>query len=254
MDNMNNVDTSVNTGVQPQETSTQQTNIEPSSQVQDTQPTTTSTPLTELEIEGIGKVKIDELKEWKQGYLRQQDYTRKTQALAKQRAELKDALEIYNYLKNNPMVAHQIANGQMPQNIEGTPLEKVNPITKQVADVQRELALIKLENDIKELKSKYPDFDEVETLTKAEELGITDLEFVWNAIRGAKMDNLKETIEKEVRASLTEQIKKNGLETQTIISTGDKTNKDSVNLTAEEILIAQKMGIDPKVYAQYKNS
>ena len=48
-----------------------------------------------VEIEGIGKISVDEIKEWKQGYLRQSDYTRKTQSLASQRQEYEDAVNLY---------------------------------------------------------------------------------------------------------------------------------------------------------------
>lgn len=244
MDNIVDVNT-VDATVQSQEQTPQQVQT-------NTEPTPATTPLTEIEIDGIGKVKVDELKEWKQGYLRQQDYTKKTQAVAREKAEIKDALDVYNYLKNNPAIAQQLASGQVPQNIDGTPLATMNPVTKQVADVQRELALMKLDNDLANLKTKYSDFDEVATLTKAEELGVADLEFVWNAIRGANVDNLKTEIEKQVRTTLTEQIKKNGLDTKTIINTNDTVNKSTINLSQEEMLIAQKMGIDPKMYAENK--
>ena len=48
----------------------------------------------EIEIPGIGKVSTDEVKEWKQGYLRQSDYTRKTQELAHQREQLQNAEQL----------------------------------------------------------------------------------------------------------------------------------------------------------------
>ena len=41
-------------------------------------------------IEGIGGGKWKKIKEWHQGNLRQSDYTRKTQALAKEREDAKD--------------------------------------------------------------------------------------------------------------------------------------------------------------------
>ena len=48
-----------------------------------------------MHIEGFGDYTVDELKEFKNGYLRQSDYTKKTQELARQREEANDALEVY---------------------------------------------------------------------------------------------------------------------------------------------------------------
>lgn len=39
-------------------------------------------------VDGIGEVSLDELREWRNGYMRNADYTQKTQELARQRQEL----------------------------------------------------------------------------------------------------------------------------------------------------------------------
>jgi hypothetical protein len=75
------------------------------------EPVTPPTPITEFDIDGIGKVKVDDIKEWKLGYMRQSDYTRKTQEIARQRNETKDALDVYNFLKSNPTIAQALADG-----------------------------------------------------------------------------------------------------------------------------------------------
>ena len=88
--------------VQPVEEPTQ------TEQVVETVAPTTQEPTTEpvatpttFNIDGIGEVTADQIKEWKNGNMRQSDYTRKTQDLAKERAEHKDALELYSYLRSN---------------------------------------------------------------------------------------------------------------------------------------------------------
>jgi hypothetical protein len=53
-------------------------NVQPTQQTENTGvntgvPDTTKQPVNEIDIDGFGRVKIDELKEWKNGYMRQSD-------------------------------------------------------------------------------------------------------------------------------------------------------------------------------------
>ena len=65
----------------------------------------------EIEIGGE-KVKLSQIQEWRKGYLRQDDYTRKTQQLAEQRKQieqlqqrLQPLLAVEQYLAANPQAA-----------------------------------------------------------------------------------------------------------------------------------------------------
>jgi hypothetical protein len=210
--------------------------------------TTDSTSL-EIEIDGIGKVKAEDIKEWKLGYMRQSDYTKKTQEIARQRSEAKDAMEIYNYLKQNPQIAQALADGDAGA-LKGTPIAGKIAKNPQLEDVNYRLATIELDAKLTALKSKYPDFNEVEVLTEADRLGVSDLEFVYNAIRGKKVDEMKEALTKQIKNELTEKIRKNGIETQTIISPNDTTPSDNYGLTPAQIAIATKMNLTPEQYAK----
>jgi hypothetical protein len=217
----------------------------------DTQPSN-STVSNEIEIEGFGKVKIDELKEWKSGYMRQSDYTRKTQELAKSRNEQKEALEIYNYLKNNPQVAQAISQGDVSA-VQNNPMfSGLNPYSSQIEDLNMKLAGIELDNMISGLKNRYNDFNEVEVLQEADRLGVTDLEFVYNALQGKKLPTLKEQLTKEIERSITDKIKQNGLGTQSIINTNDASAVAGNGLSDIEVAIAKKMGLSPEAYAKGK--
>lgn len=70
-----------------------------------------TSPLFDIDGE---KVPLETLKEWKNGYLRQSDYTQKTQTLAEQRKEHEQAVTAYNELLNwfssNPQEAQRIHN------------------------------------------------------------------------------------------------------------------------------------------------
>lgn len=244
----------VDTGASDSGASTNVGNAQSESSVQaengiDTQQTN-SASTNEIEIEGFGKVKIDDLKEWKNGYMRQSDYTRKTQEIARQRQENKEAYELYTYLKNNPQMAQALANGDASVVQNNPAFQNLNPINSQIENLNMKLAGFELDNMINNLKSRYPDFNEVEVLTEADRLGVSDLEFVYNALQGKKLPTLKEQLQKEIEKSITEKIRQNGLETQTIINTNDAVASNSHGLSDAEIAIAKKMGLTPE---QYKN-
>lgn len=198
----------------------------------------------EIDVPGIGKVKLDELKEWKQGYMRQADYTKKTQSLASQRKEAADALEIYEYLKSNPITAQQIANGEQ---VDDAFIAKKLGST-QYNDLADKIAGIELDATINTLKTKYKDFDEVEVLNKASELGIADLEFVYKGLKSEQV-NMSD-LEKSIRAKISEELKQNGINTQTIITSTDPVANVSNGLTAAQLDIATKMGLTPEEYAK----
>jgi len=85
----------------------------------------------EIEIGGE-KVKLSQIQEWRKGYLRQDDYTRKTQQLAEQRKQieqlqqrLQPLLAVEQYLAANPQVALALkqflqSGGVAPQPQAGT--------------------------------------------------------------------------------------------------------------------------------------
>lgn len=210
------------------------------------------TPTSEIEIDGFGKVKIDDIKEWKNGYMRQSDYTRKTQEIAKLRQEQKEANELYTYLKNNPQIAQAISNGDYSMIQNNPAFKSMNPYDSRIDDLNMKLAGFELDHMINNLKSKYTDFDEVEVLTEADRLGVSDLEFVYNALQGKKLPTLREQIQKEIEKNITERIRQNGIDTGSIITTNDAVAQTSHGLTDAEVMIAKKMGLSPEQYKKGK--
>jgi hypothetical protein len=225
---------------------------QPEQNVQEQPEVNASTP-QEFEIEGIGKLTPDQIKEYKQGYLRQSDYTRKTQELAQQRTEAKEAIELYNYLKNNPEIVQAMQNGDY-NSVQGNPvIAKALSSNPQIEQMQVELASIRLDSEIARLKAQYSDFDEVSVIGEADKRGISDLEFVYKALQGEKLPNLKTELEKQIKSTITEEIRRNGLATSTIINSNDVPATNVADgLTPEELVIAQKMGIAPEKYAKAK--
>lgn len=85
---------------QPVEETPKVEEVKPEEQVQVEEP--------EFDLGDGRKAKLSEIKEWEQGNLRQSDYTKKTQALAKEKEDLKQLVDFKNYLQQNPNKAQQI--------------------------------------------------------------------------------------------------------------------------------------------------
>lgn len=204
-------------------------------------------------IDGVGEFTADEIREMRNSGLRQADYTRKTQELARQREELHNAEELINYLNANPHIVEAMKqaeanpNGFATQHAPSYESDMINQIAyKQKA----------METDMKlnELKQKYGNVDEIAVLEKATELGTEDLEFVYKSLAfdGNQADTRKyiEQAKAELRAEM--------IQNKDAVSTTIK-NKNSggattkkVELTPEEKRVADAMGLTEKEYLQWK--
>ncbi len=162
-------------------------------------------------VEGIGEVSLDELK---RGYLRTQDYTKKTQELAKQRKEAEQALQLYEGVRKNPELASEIA--------KQVQMSELDPYSAKIIELENKLYDMMLQNEIKELQNKYQDFEIREVLEVARDKNITNLEDAYLLIKSRKGSNqnnidvnsLKEQIRQELLKELSEETEA----TKTIIS------------------------------------
>ena len=205
-----------------------------------------------VHIEGFGDYTLDELKEFKNGYLRQSDYTRKTQELARQREEANEALEVYEYLRNNPHLVNalmQMDNGQVnPVVHKATP---ENAMMQQILHTQKAM---EIEMKLNDLKSKYGnDIDEVALFQKANQLKTEDLEFVYKALQ---YDNLVAQQASAVQAAATQmqaEIDANKSAVSTIVGTNQGAiTRPQKSLTDAEKRVAAQMGISEADYLKWR--
>ena len=203
-------------------------------------------------IEGFGDYTLDELKEFKNGYLRQSDYTKKTQELARQREEANDALEVYEYLRNNPHLVNalmQMDNGQVNPVVQKATPE--NAMMQQILHTQKAM---EIEMKLNDLKSKYGnDIDEVALFQKANQLKTEDLEFVYKALQ---YDNLVAQQASAVQAAATQmqaEIDANKSAVSTIVGTNQgAVARPQKSLTDAEKRVAAQMGISEADYLKWK--
>lgn len=218
-----------------------------------TEEVSTEPAVIEYDIEGVGKLTLAEIKELKQSGLRQSDYTRKTQELAKQREEQAEAMELYEYMRANPQLVSTL------QAIEGGNINPVmnkpnsdNALLKEVYYNQKSM---EIDNKLNSLKSQYGEIDEVALFNKATELKTDDLEFVYKALKydGQTVD--RQTLIEEAKAQIMADIASNKIKTATMVSTNSATNnfnKTTASLSPEETRVAEQMGMTPSEYLKWK--
>ena len=231
------------------ETTQTQTNISDDNNKNVDTNTSESKPIDKVEVPGIGEVTIDELKN---GYLRQSDYTKKTQEVARRSREVDEAIRIYEHLKNNPQIAQQVFNQQnLPPQLD--------PTQSKIIELEEKLYDMMLEREIESLENKYDDFNTQKVLEIAHQKQITNLEdayFIFKSqqpVEETNIDELKATLREEILNELRNE--EDGV--KTIISSGgsqaiikDKTPK----ISASESKVARMMGMSDSEYAKWRDA
>jgi hypothetical protein len=208
--------------------------------VETTEPAAQPETPSEFEIDGE-KYTIDQIKEWKQGNLRQSDYTKKTQALAKEREQNKQALEVFNYLQSNPELLKTLAE------YEPKAAESFNPQNSEVQDLRQQIQLIQINNELDKIRSTDPDIDDVELINIATER-VCPISEAYNYYKGLHMDKYL----KKHAASLTQQIKNNTQGTTTFISPKVQAPVANHGLSKQEMEMADKLDMSYEDYAKWK--
>ena len=205
-----------------------------------------------ITIEGVGEVSIDELKN---GYLRQSDYTRKTQEVSRKAKEVEQAINLFEQLKQNPKITKQIF-GEVP-----IP-SQLDPTQNKIVELETKLYDIMLEREIESLQSKYPDFEVMEVLQLAQDKNMTNLE---DAYLLAKSHKQKESstqtlstdeLEKQIREKIMKEIEQERNATQTIISSGDGTSviqDNTPQLSDAERKVAKMMKLSEADYVKWRD-
>lgn len=195
--------------------------------------TTVQPTVDKFDIPGFGEVTLDELKEYKNGYMRQDDYTRKTQALAEERKSM-------------------MFNQQTPQPT-ATPVQQSQPQVKPVqSDLEVKVEKLLLETELSRLKSKHSDFNEVAVLDKAIMMmnngvpaSAIDYEMLYKATRNVDEQSIREQILRELNASANTDSLING-------GSGNPPASQQITLNPDEDKIRIKMGISVEDWIKYK--
>jgi hypothetical protein len=199
------------------------------------------------------------LEELQKGYLRQSDYTRKTQAVSRERQQIEQDLAIVEQLRSNPELAQQLSEF-IPQ---------LDSEKRRTAELEGKLFDLMLERDIDRLSSKYPDFDAREVLTVAQEKNLTNIEDAYLLLKSTQpqattpQETKTEEPALDIQA-LTAQIKADLLKelaeqnTGSIIGSGGADVPPRVQaepqLTDMEKRVAQGMGLNDADYVKWRDA
>lgn len=228
------------------EPSVEPTPVTTEPQIETPEPTPDVSTESFFELDGE-KLTAQQIKEYKQGYLRQSDYTKKTQEVANQRKEHQEALELYNYFRANPHLAQRLSEMED----EGAKdIDKVyKPQDPKLVEIDTKLKSMEINHELELLKMQDPNVDEIEILNLANEkvMPIKDAYTLW---KGQNFDKILADRLAKQSATLTEQIKTANSKVVTLINPMDKTNDNTYGLTEAEMRMADKL-FDGN-YAEYK--
>lgn len=185
-----------------------------SGQVDEATEVTAETPVQEPELfdyteiaDKVVKLQVDgeevivPVKEALAGYQRQADYTRKTQELSAQRENLQRAATIAEALERDPMGTLDVlgryygANQPFANQPQAQPEpEFTDPLERQVWELNQKIqsfeqlqAQQELEREVSRLQNQYQDFNPVEVITTALQLGTDNLEAVYKQMAYDKL-------------------------------------------------------------------
>lgn len=210
--------------------------------------TVNKTPDT-YNIDGIGDVTAKEIYEWKQGSLRQSDYTKKTTELARQREELKDAKELYDYLTANPYLLEALRDAENNPNPSIVYPTADNQMLRQIAYNQKAM---ETEMKLNELKSKYGDVDEVALFEKATEMGTDDLEFVYKALSYDRGNYDTRLAVEQAKRELRAELEANKSNVSTMVTNKNNAPPKVSILSPEEEKMAKVFGMSAEEYVKYR--
>ena len=196
----------------------------------------------------VGEEEID-IEELKNGYLRQSDYTKKTQEVSKQKAEAQEAIAFYEHLKRNPDIANELKGStSIPS--------RIDPAKSKVMELEEKMYDMMLQQEISTLESKYEDFEVMEVLNMAQAKNLTNLEDAYQLVKSTKGSNPSVTKE-QLRKEILAEIKAEGNSTKTIINSkvsDTPTDASLPTLTRQEGKVAGMMGMNEMEYITWRDA
>lgn len=211
-------------------------------------PEVPATPTDKVVIEGQ-EVSIDELKN---GYLRQSDYTKKTQEVSRQRKEAEDAIRLFEQLKSNPQMAEQLK--------QVAPLpNSVDPATSKVVELENKLYDFMLEQEISRLQDKYSDFEVREVLEVAKSKQLNNLEDAYKLLKSnvTQQPVDLESLKKQLREQVLKELQTEKGATQTLITSNSgvqPVQTQMPSISASEQRVARGMKLSDEDYIKWRDA
>lgn len=208
-------------------------------------------PINSVTVDGVGELTFDEIKELKQSGLRQSDYTKKTQEVARLREEAQDAMELLAHLKANPQLVEVLRTAETNPN-HGM-YDNATPQGEMLNKLVYNQKSMEIDMKIDRLKAKYGNIDEVALYNKAAELKTDDFEFVYKALSYEDNETNKQKYIDEAKAQLKAELEANRDGVRTSVGTTPPTPpKEEKSLSPEERRVADGMGLTEAEYMKWQ--
>lgn len=169
------------------------------------------------------------------------------------------AIELMEFLEQNPQLieamrtvdasAHQTLNNFIPD---------------EVSKKLQELEEFKIEQEyqaiVRDMKTKYPDFDEEKVLETVEKYGLNDLEIGYKIYKSENAPTFdveaeRKKLREEMKAEIMRELKNDISNTSSIIGQGDvPPAKQEVVLSQQERRVAENLGMSVEEYAKWRDN
>lgn len=173
--------------------------------------------------------------------------------------ETKQAIELMNYLKENPQLVEAMRgiDPQAHQDLTSYVPDEMRTKIQQFEEFMIEQQYQQVVND---MKSKYEDYDAEKVLEYAEAHELTDLEIAYKALKAETAPKLdieaeKARLREELKKELMEELKQTVSDTSTIVTSNGSVppvQKESV-LSHQEQKVAEAMGLSKEEYAKWRD-
>ena len=214
---------------------------------QEEAPIAEPSPITEIELDGE-KYTIDDVKSWKTSQMASTEYFEKVNALEREREQHKEALELFNYMKERPELVKKLYefDSTAPK------VNSIDPSMNEVNNLKTEIMKMKIEKELEILKIKEPEINDLEVLKLAVDNRV-DIKTAATMWKGKNFDKILNNKLKEQSKKLTNEISTNNKATKTLIKNGDGVaNTANHGLTEMELAFAKKLDMTPEEYKKYK--
>lgn len=207
-------------------------------------------PINEYEIDGE-KYTLEQIKEFRTGSMRQADYTKKTQEIAETRKQNADAIELYQFLKDNPDIASQLSGLSKGSNTQKVTDKLSNPSNERLDSMSIEFETMKINNELNLICAKDKTVTDLDILQVANKNNV-NVETAYNIWKGQNSDKILKQKLAEQSLSFTNKIKENNNVTKTLIKPGDITAPSAdFGLSADQLSYATKLGMTAEEYKKW---
>lgn len=194
---------------------------------------------------------IEQLREMRSNSLNHADYVSQLNRVKQMEEANRDAIELFNYLKNKPDLARKMyeLDGELSA---GKGNLQADPMAERLATMENRFRMMDTERQLDAIVSKDNYVTKGDLLRVATE-SRCDISTAYNIWKGQNFDKILKTRLDEQSKSLTQQIKNNSTVTKTAITEGDKVNSGDITFGLSDVqqIMAKKLGMTFEEYKKW---